>query len=73
MANVDIPVLLHESFLGVLPEQVQADLAPSARILELPTSKLIYDPQVSIIAKGAVRAFVDDGSGRHLTVSLDQV
>jgi CRP-like cAMP-binding protein len=69
MAKVDIPVLLHESFLGVLPEPVQTDLAASARIVELPTSKLIYDPQVSIIAEGAVRAFVDDGSGRHLTVS----
>jgi CRP-like cAMP-binding protein len=69
MANMDVRDLLHESFLGVLPEPVQAELASSARIVELPTSKLIYDPQVSIIAQGAIRAFVDDGSGRHLTVS----
>jgi CRP/FNR family cyclic AMP-dependent transcriptional regulator len=69
MANQDISKLLHESFLGVLPEPVQADLASSARIVELPASKLVYDPQLSIVADGALRAFVDDGSGRHLTVS----
>jgi CRP-like cAMP-binding protein len=35
----------------------------------LPAGKLIYDPQISIIVEGTLRAFVDDGAGRHLTVS----
>jgi CRP-like cAMP-binding protein len=69
MVDLDIPSVLHESFLGALPERVRCDLAASARILNLPAGKLIYDPQLSIVADGTLRAFVEDGSGRHLTLS----
>ena len=69
MVDLDIPSVFHESFLGALPDSVQCDLAASARILHLPAGKLIYDPQLSIVVDGTLRAFVDDGSGRHLTLS----
>jgi len=69
MVDLDIPGVFHESFLGALPEPVRCDLAASARILHLPAGKLIYDPQLSIVADGTLRAFVEDGSGRQLTLS----
>lgn len=60
---------LGQSFLGVLPRPVRCELAESVRIVELPTGKLLYEPQLSIIVAGTLRAFVADGIGRHLTVS----
>lgn len=69
MIDLDIQSLFHESFLGSLPERVQSDLESCARLIELPPGKLIYDPQLSIVAEGTIRAFVEDGSGRHLTLS----
>jgi CRP-like cAMP-binding protein len=69
MVDLDIRSVFHESFLGALPESVRSDLAASVRILHLPTGKLIYDPQLSIVADGTLRAFVEDGTGRHLTLS----
>jgi CRP-like cAMP-binding protein len=69
MVDLDAARVFQESFLGVLPETDRCDLASGARVLELPAGRLIYDPQLSIIANGTLRAFVDDGSGRHLTVS----
>src|ERR1700689_689076 len=68
MADFDNAESLAESFLGSLPQSVLSDLRGMARIKELPAGKLVYDPQVSIIVKGALRAFVDDGSGRQITV-----
>jgi CRP/FNR family transcriptional regulator len=44
-------------------------MAESARVVELSPSKLVYEPQLSIVVAGTLRAFVADGSGRHLTVS----
>ena len=69
MDDHDIPKVIHQSFLGALPDPIQSDLVASARLMNLPAGKLVYDPQLSIIVSGAIRAFVDDGSGRHLTVS----
>jgi CRP-like cAMP-binding protein len=69
MGDRDIEDVLRQSFLGVLPEPIRCDLAGSTRVVDLPAGTLIYDPQVSIVAEGTIRAFVDDGSGRHLTVS----
>jgi CRP/FNR family cyclic AMP-dependent transcriptional regulator len=60
---------LGESFLGVLPASTRGGLIESGRLVEMPAGKLIYDPELSIILDGTVRAFVADGSGRHLTVS----
>jgi CRP-like cAMP-binding protein len=69
MVDLDIARVFEESIFGVLPDTDRCDLTSAARVLELPAGKLVYDPQVSIIASGRLRAFVDDGSGRHLTVS----
>jgi CRP/FNR family cyclic AMP-dependent transcriptional regulator len=69
MADLDIAESLADSFFGSLPQPVLSDLRDVARIKELPAGKLVYDPQISIILKGALRAFVDDGSGRQITVS----
>lgn len=69
MATHNIREMLHQSFLGVLPEPAQSELAESARPVDLPAGKLVYDPQLSIILDGTLRAFIDDGSGRQLTVS----
>jgi CRP/FNR family cyclic AMP-dependent transcriptional regulator len=69
MADLDIAASLADGFFGSLPQPVLSDLRDVARIKELPAGKLVYDPQVSIILKGALRAFVDDGSGRQITVS----
>jgi CRP/FNR family transcriptional regulator, cyclic AMP receptor protein len=65
----DFRAVMAESFLRDLPEREQQALLLSARPVALPAGKLIYDPQISIIVEGTLRAFVDDGAGRHLTVS----
>ena len=49
---------LGQSFLGVLPRPVRCELAESVRIVELPAGKLLYEPQLSIIVAGTLRAFV---------------
>jgi CRP/FNR family cyclic AMP-dependent transcriptional regulator len=72
MANHDIPTVLQESFLGVLPAPILSDLAARARTVTILDGKLVYNPEISIIVDGALRAFVDDGYGRHLTVSYIQ-
>jgi CRP/FNR family transcriptional regulator len=65
----DVRTVMAESFLRDLPEREQQALQMSARPMAIPAGRLIYDPQISIIIEGTLRAFVDDGAGRHLTVS----
>jgi CRP/FNR family transcriptional regulator len=60
--------VLGESFLRDLPDKVHRELAASVRIVEFPAGTFIYDPQLSIVGGGTLRAFVADDSGRHLTV-----
>ena len=67
--DVDIRTVMADSFLRDLPEREQQALLLSARPVAVPAGKLIYDPQISIIVEGTLRAFIDDGAGRHLTVS----
>jgi len=69
MADLEIRDVLQESLFGQLPATLLDELVDSARTIEVPAGKLIYDPQLSVIVEGTMRAFVDDGSGRHLTVS----
>lgn len=69
MANHDVSGALRESLFGSLPESVQHDLARSSRVTKVPPRKLVYNPEISIIVDGRLRAYVDDGSGRQLTVS----
>jgi CRP/FNR family cyclic AMP-dependent transcriptional regulator len=58
---------LGESFLQDLPDEVRRELAASVRVVEFRQGSYIYDPQVSIVAAGTLRAFMADESGRHLT------
>jgi CRP/FNR family cyclic AMP-dependent transcriptional regulator len=46
---------------------VRRELAASVRVVEFRQGSYIYDPQVSIVAAGTLRAFMADESGRHLT------
>ena len=69
MTTYDVRTVVQQSFLGVLPDAVQREVVDSGRIVELPAGKLIYDPQLSVVLNGMLRAIVDDGSGRHVTVS----
>jgi CRP-like cAMP-binding protein len=69
MANYDISSAIKESLFGSLPESIMIDLARTSRVTEVPPGKLVYNPEVSVILAGTLRAFVDDGAGRHLTVS----
>jgi len=70
MTSDDIAVVLRESFLGVLPETARRDLANTSRTVEMRDGQIAYRPEISIVVEGTLRAFVDDGSGRHLTVSI---
>jgi len=54
----DIRKVMAESFLGDLPERELQALRLSARPMAIPAGKLIYDPQISIIIEGTLRAFV---------------
>jgi CRP/FNR family transcriptional regulator, cyclic AMP receptor protein len=69
MTNHVIAAALNESLFGSLPEAVLRDLELTSRITRVPSGKLVYNPEVSVIVDGALRAFVDDGAARHLTVS----
>jgi CRP/FNR family transcriptional regulator len=69
MTSDDIAVVLQESFLGVLPEATRRDLANTSRTVQMRDGQIAYRSEVSIVVEGTLRAFVDDGSGRHLTVS----
>ena len=69
MADHDVSGALKESLFGSLPEPARRDLARTSRITKVPPGKLVYNPEISIIVDGTLRAFVDDGAGRHLTVS----
>jgi CRP/FNR family transcriptional regulator, cyclic AMP receptor protein len=69
MASHGVADVLRESFLGVLPEPIRADLATTARTVKILDGRIVYNPEISIIVDGTLQAFVDDGYGRHLTVS----
>jgi len=69
MANHSISGALKESLFGSLPDSVLRELAHTSRIAEVPPGKLVYNPEICIIVDGALRAFVDDGAGRNVTVS----
>ena len=69
MTNHVIAAALNESLFGSLPEAVLRELELTSLITRVPSGKLVYNPEVSVIVDGALRAFVDDGAARHLTVS----
>jgi CRP/FNR family transcriptional regulator len=60
--------LLRKSVFGALPDGDLRRLAPETRAVDLPSGQLIYEPEVSVVARGLVRAFIADGAGRQLTI-----
>jgi CRP/FNR family cyclic AMP-dependent transcriptional regulator len=69
MNRFDVRDVLQSSFLGALPEFAIQQLERGAHVIKLSAGQLLYDPEISIIVEGTVWAYVDDGYGRHLTVS----
>jgi CRP/FNR family transcriptional regulator len=69
MNRIEVREMLQESFLGALPECALGNLESGARVTKLSAGQLLYDPEISIIVEGMVWAYVDDGYGRHLTIS----
>ena len=59
---------LATSFLAVLPSEVLARVAAEAVPAGLGAGQLLYEPELSVIVEGRVRAFIADPSGRQLTV-----
>ena len=62
-------LILAKSFLGVLPSDVLGEIAVSAAVAELPAGVFIYEPELVIVARGLLRAFVADSGARQVTVS----
>ncbi|MGH9072174.1 MAG: Crp/Fnr family transcriptional regulator, partial [Acidimicrobiales bacterium] len=61
--------MLRASFLGRLPESVQSEVLEATIVVELPSGQLVYDPQLAIVATGALRVFLANPSGRQIAVS----
>lgn len=60
---------LSRSAFGSLPEPELARLAGEVRESRLRAGHLLYDPEVTVIATGLIRAFIADDTGRQVTVS----
>ena len=67
-----ISSVVSASFLGCLPETVQDRLCHLATPTELPAGQVLFDPDLTIVIDGRLRAFLGDGSARQLTVSYMQ-
>ena len=52
-----------------LPEAELRRLSGTVVPVRLPAGHLVYDPEVTVVVAGTVRAFVADATGRQLTVS----
>jgi CRP/FNR family transcriptional regulator len=71
MSNRVYAALLASVF-GVVPEHVLRDLAetvPEARLL---AGHMLYDPEVTVLGSGLVRAFIANPTGRQLTVAYSR-
>lgn len=64
-----ITEVLRQSVFAVLADKDLHALATQARCKTLPAAQLIYDPEVSVVASGLLRAFIADGTGRQLTIA----
>lgn len=67
-----ISSVVSASFLGCLPETAQDRLCHLAIPTELPAGQVLFDPDLTIVVDGRLRAFLTDGSARQLTVSYIQ-
>ena len=60
---------LRRSVFSVLPEPELRRLAGEVHESRLLAGHLLYDPEVTVVAAGLVRAFIGDGTGRQATVA----
>jgi CRP-like cAMP-binding protein len=60
---------LRRSVFAVLPEPELHRLAGEVHESRLLAGHLLYDPEVTVIASGLVRAFIGDDTGRQVTVA----
>jgi len=61
--------VLRESVFGAVSDVVLLDLAQTVTQVRLLAGHLLYDPEVSVVAEGLVRAFISNSTGRQLTVA----
>jgi len=60
---------LRGSVFEVLPDDVLRDVAGVVGEVRLLAGHMLYDPEVSVVADGLVRAFISNPTGRQLTVA----
>jgi CRP-like cAMP-binding protein len=60
---------LRRSVFSALPEPELRRLAEEVRESRLLAGHLLYDPEVTVIAAGLMRAFIGDDTGRQVTVA----
>lgn len=60
---------LSRSVFSVLPEPELRRLASEVHESRLLAGHLLYDPEVTVVAAGLVRAFIGDGTGRQATLA----
>ena len=60
---------LARSVFAALPEPELARLAGEVHESRLRAGHLLYDPEVTVVATGLVRAFIADDTGRQVTVT----
>jgi CRP/FNR family transcriptional regulator len=60
---------LRRSVFSVLPEPELRRLAGDVQEGRLLAGHLLYDPEVTVVATGLVRAFIGDGTGRQATLA----
>jgi CRP-like cAMP-binding protein len=64
---------LGRSVFAALPEPELHRLAGEVHESRLLTGHLLYDPEVTIVAAGLIRAFMGDGTGRQATAAYLRV
>lgn len=60
---------LRESVFVTVPDSALMDLVEAVTETRLLTGHMLYDPEVSVLASGLVRAFISNPTGRQLTVA----
>jgi CRP/FNR family cyclic AMP-dependent transcriptional regulator len=68
-ATVESARVLESSVFGVLPGSTVLDLAQIVGKSRLLAGHILYDPEVTVLAGGLVRAFISNPTGRQLTVA----
>lgn len=61
--------VLRESVFGAVSDAVLLDLGQTVTEVRLLAGHMLYDPEVSILAVGLIRAFISNPTGRQLTVA----